>query len=190
LGIVGGVTALASLGWWEERSLADEHARLVPWVLDVLNGVPPIVFLSSTVALIVVLLRAVPKLRARRLRVRVAYVLGTLVLHFAWILAMFVVLLSADPDWLFGPQNRGSSTHGDRTAYVLRRGLIGCQYELYVAPRGSLVMRQVASAPVDCTALDRAKLQWNDAGEPEVVGEDGAPLPPAKTLGDAFSHGC
>jgi hypothetical protein len=189
-GIVAAVTGLASLGWLEERALLDEHARLVPWVLDALDGVPAIAFLGTTVALIVVLARAIPKLRARRLRVRVASVLGSLVLHAAMGFATFSLLLTANPEWLFGPENGGSATHEGRTAYYLREGFLGCRYSLYVAPRYSLVMRQVWSAPVDCAALDRAKLRWNDAGEPELVGEDGAPLPPGKSLGDAFAQGC
>jgi hypothetical protein len=187
---MAGVTALAALGWCEERALVDEHARLVPWIVDALDAVPALVFLACTVALIVALARVLPKLKARRLRTRLAYVLGTSALHFSLAIALFALLLTANPDWLFGPQMGGSSTHEGRTAYFLRDGLLGCRYELYVAPRGAFVMRQIGEAPADCGALDRAKLRWNEAGDPELVGEDGAPLPPGKGLGDVFVQGC
>lgn len=190
IGVVVMTAIAVAIHLWD-ASLKDEAARLHPDLVEAAS-LTPLLLLASTLYLSVALAReAAWTVKRRSRRARWAFLGGSVALHLTIVLVASAAVVATDRDFLFGEHvvTRSIAPDGEHEAYLYSCTLLGTP-KMYDRERGSLVLREVTTTPIECDGARSAHLEWNEAGEPVAYGPDGEPLPPAKPFDFHIWSGC
>ena len=166
-----------------------EHGRFVP-VLDFVQDGIAIGALGSFLALAVVFWRRVrPSWSGMRLRAKVPYVAALVVAQLLVVaVGEGVLFVTRGGPHLFEPRLTMTSVSPDlRTAYVYEGGLLGCTYELYVAPPMQPVMTNASTVLRSTCNEPKPHVKW-DGDTPRLVDAAGNVLE-SQTIAPLFRWG-
>lgn len=164
-------------------------ASFVPMVDHLQNVVTLLVPASLLMLLFLVVRRVAPSWLGMRLRTKVLYVGGMLLVQSVVTLAGEATIFFArgglhlfEPTWkssTFGPQGK--------SAHVYREGL-GCGYDVYVSEPFAITMKRKLHVSRKSCDEPLPAVRWNDSGSIDLVDRDGKPLE-SETTGSFFMWG-
>ena len=146
---------------------------------------------SLLVLVFLVTRRVAPSWRGMRLRTKMMYVLGLLVVQSVVAMAGEVTIFFArgglhlfEPKWessTFGPNGK--------SAHVYREGF-GCGYDVYVSEPLAITMKKQLHVGRKSCDEPLPKVRWNPNGTVDLVDRDGVPLESQATPIFSWGGGC